>query len=1005
MRFLQEKGAAKEEEGSGRETQTDVITPSCSRCTRLNTKFGPNNVCRVEPDLPTAPFLPKLLQHPHLCLLSTLKYVEYCYRLSFISSSLYDRWMSCNAGNYQLGNSPAAMLLWSEFSKYVFADRPRDASITNAPLSAAISLYKCKTHGVPVVCIQWRLIKSRKDVQCLNDIWAWSSDADKNKTTLDAASVVFYARLHKLGSLVDHILPFISVFYKNVTATALLLHAVGNPHFKHVVALWAKRNACCLVEADFPKYMKCLSTALRRTGHWPNGQKATLGEKSCCAYWELAIGRSRNISPWADEERRRTKELAYLKLPGDIGSPSAHTNVQFLGLMKPVLDQIMAELVPSSPRAETWSDFCRRRQSWVSGGSSGGAKLDVAGTKVRINKHTYFEGISHSEMLTWIESEPIIRAVASEKFEMGKARAIYGTHPVDYSIMSFCISEIERKFYRIVGVEGGLAGLDEVAGVIRRCRIAQGEGVECTMIDYADFNYQHTLAVQALVFEALAQRFALVGANPDYVKAADWCAKALLNQWCTFPQSKGPVRVVQGMFSGLRGTNFLNTLLNVAYYRTVREFVARQYRLSPISEYSIHQGDDVWISNESRLWAIVFFNSAEASGFEYQPSKQMFGTNVGEFLRVLYTSEGARGYLARAIATFIVKPIQGSDIYGPAERAAAINSQVQILYRRGYTLEGSNLIWEATVPHAASVSLPSGGFSIPKGILKKSFLYGGLDLGPPLTMSESALSTASIPQMRVGSKELERTVDTKMTDDWIQVMSESVGSVFDAPAVAEVVHASNVADSLRLEDRMASLRVLERELKVWKDRLICTRGTRSRAAFDAFFNSYHYCVPVANDLDMLAGVLCRKSGFNTRTDVDAMFAAISSSPFRDISTAMRALKVGVIDAAIVCIDMCTSSSLRTQALFLLVQVRQRCSDEILTRILNGIRLGGSSFECLYHPIILSWLQKQALQLAITKAMADGVSNTLEWDSLLVHWNKVVLNVAKLYPVLSDASHY
>lgn len=67
---------------------------------------------------------------------------------------------------------------------------------------------------------------------------------------------------------------------------------------------------------------------------------------------------------------------------------------------------------------------------------------------------------------------------------------------------------------------------------------------------------------------------------------------------------------------------------------------------------------------------------------------------------------------------------------------------------------------------------------------------------------------------------------------------------------------------------------------------------------------------------------------------------------------------------------------------LFAQLRNQCSDEITARILGGIRQGGTTFECIWHPVILSWVQKKALAMAISEALQKRLRTTKEWDECL-----------------------
>lgn len=71
-------------------------------------------------------------------------------------------------------------------------------------------------------------------------------------------------------------------------------------------------------------------------------------------------------------------------------------------------------------------------------------------------------------MEPWLDSEPKIVAKGSEKLEIGRSRSIFGTQPIDYAIMSYVIGDMERHLYEIKGVECGLSGAAETAGILRR---------------------------------------------------------------------------------------------------------------------------------------------------------------------------------------------------------------------------------------------------------------------------------------------------------------------------------------------------------------------------------------------------------------------------------------------------------------------------------------------------------------------------------------------------------
>lgn len=231
-----------------------------------------------------------------------------------------------------------------------------------------------------------------------------------------------------------------------------------------------------------------------------------------------------------------------------------------------------------------------------------------------------------------------------------------------------------------------------------------------------------------------------------------------------------------------------------------------------------------------------------------------------------------------------------------------------------------------------------------------------------------------------------------MTDAWIRTVSEEVGHSFDAPAVREVVHAANVMDSLRPEDKLMSLRKLERQLRVWRDTLVGGRVIRNRDTYISFLSEGEWCPPFAAKLAIFDAVLTRKVGYEETTSLEIVMAAITASPFRDLDTARRALKLGIVETAKAVVAMTPKRGMRAAALEVINTIDVHCGRQILSRMLSGIRVGGGVFEGEYHPIILAWVQKQALEFALLTAVQRGISEVAAWDELLRSWLQRVMSM-------------
>lgn len=466
------------------------------------------------------------------------------------------------------------------------------------------------------------------------------------------------------------------------------------------------------------------------------------------------------------------------------------------------------------------------------------------------------------------------------------------------------------------------------------------------------------------------------------------------------------MRIIQGMFSGIRGTNFINTLLNVAYFRLARQNVLDMFDLAPVALTNIHMGDDVWISNESRLWAITLYTCMRATGYEFQDHKQMFDVCRGEFLRVVYTHEGARGYLARAMGSLLIRPLQGVDDISPQERATSLNSQIAILYRRGMSAKACRAIWYAVVPHALRLSLPGGsGVEIPTAVAMKRYTDGGFDIGPPGTMAHPGIVTGPPPVPVVIVEQLAEAIDRNMSRAWVAVMSEQYKDTFDAESVVDMVHASNVADSMRDIDRAGSLRRHGADLRKWLKKLPDRTSTRDEATLQIWLLEPSGNVSARRQLARMNREWRYKTTIQTQGRTQTIFGAIAQSPFKDIGTAQKALKLGIVAAAKLCVSISRNKTLSVLATSMLHNMVSRTSPEVAARVLGGLRGCGSTFECWLNPIMLSWASHLGVELALDKAMWSQIKTTKEWDTLLDSIQHDVLRTAIKEGTLTRISKY
>lgn len=201
------------------------------------------------------------------------------------------------------------------------------------------------------------------------------------------------------------------------------------------------------------------------------------------------------------------------------------------------------------------------------------------------------------------------------------------------------------------------------------------------MLDYANFNRQHTPYAQFCVFNSFAKYGARHNYHADWVQANEWVAAAKYNMLFTLPHDHKKHKVKQGLFSGTRSTDLLNTVLNIAYFRLACKYVSAQYGLQPRALYNVHQGDDVWTSNTNKLWSRVLYYTMNSMGFVFQEKKQMFGNGAGEYLRVMYRQGKAYGYTQRCLVNYTLRQVQDDMVEDLHAAAGGYCSSLQLQHK------------------------------------------------------------------------------------------------------------------------------------------------------------------------------------------------------------------------------------------------------------------------------------------------------------------------------------
>lgn len=444
-----------------------------------------------------------------------------------------------------------------------------------------------------------------------------------------------------------------------------------------------------------PAALKGLSDVLKATGTNTLFDYADLVELHCL------LGRGvAEEDLEADALRRTTLE----------GSGAVKVDLNQLG---EAIEIILAEeLGDRRPRIISSHEHWTRRYAWcVAGGHSYVTNRDPGFSKVprtgpqgkRMTRRMACEYVEDDPLPNW-EGDVAVSVIP--KLEQGKVRTIYSCNTISYCAFSRLLEPVERVWAgRRVIIDPGAGGN---YGMYRRIRTAWPRTAPvAVMLDYADFNSQHTLEAQQEVIRRLAARC-------DGIEEAtvDTLVRSF-KKMELYLEGKHLGRVAATLMSGHRGTSFINSVLNAAYL--ICALGPEWYRKTT----SFHVGDDVLIFTTTVDAAYEIIEKTAARGFTLQRVKQSVGIGSFEFLRMAGSRTlGAHGYLARCVSS-TVSGNWASDWRD--DRLGALHSMVQMA-RSVINRSGDLQAWKLMV---SSCSAATG---IPREALG-DILSGNVALG------------------------------------------------------------------------------------------------------------------------------------------------------------------------------------------------------------------------------------------------------------------------------------
>jgi len=410
--------------------------------------------------------------------------------------------------------------------------------------------------------------------------------------------------------------------FTNDQATAALVYACAIRHRFSFAVKWA---IYCVLE---PAEVKHVSTICKSLG--ANGDPA--GAVLCEA--NVLIGRA---VKQADVEGDLMPRL-------DCDNPNVYRCDP--AVLRRAIQAVVREEVEEPPSFEDPDKFWTRRWGWAVNGAhsfvrqkalESEGKVDLGAVDKSLlqswHRRAAFECMTNNPMKYW-DGRTFVSV--SKKLEAGATRMLYSCDSVSYACWQHFLSGVEGVWRgKNVLLNPGSDGHD---GLAERVAAREACGPVYIMLDYADFNSQHSIQAMQMVVEEVA-----TACNYDSRHTKRLIESLAKQEIWLDGKKRGTVKST--LMSGHRGTTFFNSILNRAYMLTIDAAAVDKFGM-------LHVGDDIIGKTKSLHEAFAFMRKCQKAGVKMNVLKQSIGFETGEFTRMAMRGCKSVGYVARSIAGF-----------------------------------------------------------------------------------------------------------------------------------------------------------------------------------------------------------------------------------------------------------------------------------------------------------------------------------------------------------------
>ena len=372
--------------------------------------------------------------------------------------------------------------------------------------------------------------------------------------------------------------------------------------------------------------------------------------------------------------------------------------------------------------------FWKRRRQWVAKGSTVmntfpkemlKYSVKIAGKvaekiELRHNKKSLFEC---NEILSMIKDEVDewnATKVVPKLNETGKHRELLPGTLMHYIVFSYVLYAAEMQT-QIGSTRINAEKDDDITWYDKKMK----DGIHHLLYDWANFNAQHDVEDMAKVIMGLTN---VPGAPLDY---AMFCRAIAESFYCMYiiDEDGNKHKVDKGLYSGWRGTSWINGVLNFVYVSIGLRCVERIHGSNSVV-YVDHGGDDLDLAFQKPSDCVNMLKVMEMIGYEAKQIKQMVA-NKAEFFRNTINAEGVYASPTRALANFVSGNWESGGAKTLTEKTTSVLDQTAKMARRGVNAEFANVMAQMCLEHWLKIKSEDEWLKIPDEIIHGRVDDGG----------------------------------------------------------------------------------------------------------------------------------------------------------------------------------------------------------------------------------------------------------------------------------------